>query len=69
MQVNHPPTYYEAKIITDNVTKNIFLNYKNTPHREISYQEAEEDVEYMVKINQLIEEMIKRRNSRILPNN
>jgi len=70
MQVNQSPTYQEAKKITDSITKKIFQNYKNAPNKhQPTYEEAMYDVEYMVQINQLIQTMIERVNSRILPNN
>jgi len=70
MQVNQSPTYQEAKQIVDSVTKKIFKNYKDAANkREITYQEAVDDVEYMVQIHQLVQIMLERVNSRILPNN
>ena len=70
MQVNQSPLYQEAKKIVNSVTKKIFENYKDAPNkREATYGEAMEDVEYMVQIHQLVEIMLERANSRILPNN
>jgi len=70
MQVNQSPAYHETKKIVNTVTKKIFDNYKNaTNKREATYEEAMEDVEYMVQIHQLVQTMLERANSRILPNN
>ena len=66
MPVNKSASYTEAKNICNVVTHNIFKDYKDKPKREITYEEACDDVEYMVQIHQLIEEMIKRRDSRLL---
>jgi hypothetical protein len=66
MQVNKSPTYLEAKNITNNITHEIFKNFKNIPKREITYEEAMIDVEIMVQVHQLVQEMIERRNSRII---
>lgn len=70
MQVNQSPIYQQAREITDSVTKKIFKNYKDASNkREVTYQEAMDDVEYMVQIHQLVQIMLERVNSRILPNN
>ena len=66
--MNQNPVYQEAKKFTSIITKKLFEN-KNVVYREITYQEAEEDIEYMVQINILIQTMIERRNSRIVQNN
>ena len=66
--MNQDPVYQEAKKFTNIITKKLFEN-KNVVYREITYQEAEEDIDYMVQINILIQTMIERRNSRIVQNN
>lgn len=66
MQVNQADSYLEAKNITNNITKELFKNYKNIQKREPTYEEAIIDVEIMVQINQLVQKMIERRNSRII---
>jgi hypothetical protein len=66
MNSNQNTPQKEAKKISDLVTKEIFKNYKDMQKREITYQEAMDDVEYMVQINQLIQIMIERRNERII---
>jgi len=66
MQVNQSDSYLEAKNITNNITKELFKNYKNIQKREPTYEEAIIDVEIMVQINQLVQKMIERRNSRII---
>jgi hypothetical protein len=68
MQANQNPTYQEAKKISDKITKELFKKTQNIPKREITYEEAVDDVEIMVQINQLVQEMIERRNSRYLAN-
>jgi hypothetical protein len=68
MQANQNPTYQEAKKISDKITKELFKNTENIPKREITYQEAFDDVEIMVQISLLVQEMIERRNSRYLAN-
>ena len=70
MQVNQSPTYQQAREITNLVTKKIFKNYKDAANkRQISYQEASDDLEYMVEIHQLVQIMLERVNSRIFSNN
>lgn len=68
MQANQNPIYEEAKKISDKITKELFKNTQNIPKREVTYEEAVDDVEIMVQINQLVQEMIERRNSRYLTN-
>ena len=68
MQANQNPIYQEAKKISSKITNELFKNTVNIPKREISYQEAMEDIEIMVQINLLVQEMIERRNSRYLIN-
>jgi len=68
MQANQNPTYQEAKKISDKITKELFKNTQNIPKREVTYEEAVDDVEIMVQINQLVQQMIERRNSRYLTN-
>ena len=58
----------EAKKFSKMITEKLFEN-KNVVYRDITYQEAEEDIDYMVQINLLIQTMIERRNSRIVLNN
>jgi hypothetical protein len=66
--MNQDPVYQEAKKFNKMITKKLFEN-KNVVYRDITYQEAEEDIDYMVQINLLIQTMIERRNSRIVLNN
>lgn len=68
MQANQNPIYKEAKKISDKITKELFKNTENIPKREVTYQEAMEDIEIMVQINLLVQEMIERRNLRYLAN-
>jgi hypothetical protein len=68
MQANQNPIYQEAKKISDKITEELFKNTENIPKREITYQEAFDDVEIMVQISLLVQEMIERRNSRYLTN-
>jgi hypothetical protein len=68
MQANQNPIYQEAKKISDKITNELFKNTENIPKREITYQEAFDDVEIMVQISLLVQEMIERRNSRYLAN-
>ena len=68
MQVNQNPEYQEAKKITNMVTKELFKNNQNIPKREVTYEEAMDDVEIMAQIHELVQAMIERRNSRFLIN-
>ena len=68
MQANQNTTYQEAKKISAKITKELFKNTENIPKREVTYEEAVQDIEIMVQINQLVQEMIERRNSRYLTN-
>jgi hypothetical protein len=68
MQANQNPTYQEAKKISDKITKELFKDTQNIPKRDVTYQEAVDDVEIMVQINLLVQQMIERRNSRYLTN-
>ena len=56
----------EAKKIVDRVTKEIFKNYKDTPHSSISMKHAMEDMSDMNTIHDCIHRIILRRNATYL---
>jgi len=61
MQVNKSESHLEAKKIMENITNDIF---NNISLRKVTHEEAIDDIDIMVKIHQLVHEMIKRRDLR-----
>jgi len=53
----------EATKIVNDVTKAIFKNYKETPHREFTYEEAFENVSDMACVEELIRAILMRRDT------
>ena len=53
----------ESKLITNQITKKIYKNYKTTPHISISDQDANDNISDLVAIEELIHRIIIRRNN------
>lgn len=53
----------EAKKLVNKIIHKIYLNYKDIPHREHTYQEASDNVEDIIEIQYIIQRMIDRRNA------
>ena len=56
-------TLNESKLITDQIIKKIYKNYKITPHTPISDQDANDNISDLVAIQEIIHRIIIRRNN------
>ena len=56
-------TDIECKKIVDLIIKNIYEDYKNIPHNELSDEEAYDNIEDLVLIKEIINRIIIRRNN------
>jgi hypothetical protein len=56
-------TLNESKLITDQIIKKIYKNYKTTPHTPISDQDANDNISDLVAIQEIIHRIIIRRNN------
>ena len=57
------PDLNESKLITDQITKKIYKNYKTTPHTSISEEDANDNISDLVSIQEIIHRIIIRRNN------
>jgi hypothetical protein len=57
------PALNESKLITDQITKKIYKNYKTTPHIPISEEDANDNISDLVAIQEIIHRIIIRRNN------
>jgi hypothetical protein len=53
----------ESKLITNQITKKIYKNYKTTPHTPISEEDANDNISDLVSIQEIIHRIIIRRNN------
>ena len=57
------PALNESKLITNQITKKIYKNYKTTPHTPISDQDVNDNISDLVAIEEFIHRIIIRRNN------
>ena len=57
------PALNESKLITNQITKKIYKNYKTTPHTPISEEDANDNISDLVSIQEIIHRIIIRRNN------
>ena len=57
------PTLNESKLITTQITKKIYKNYKTTPHTPISEEDANNNISDLVAIQEIIHRIIIRRDN------
>jgi|LakMenE18May11ns_1017448.scaffolds.fasta_scaffold7809296_1 hypothetical protein len=57
------PALNESKLITNQITKKIYKNYKTTPHTSISEEDANDNISDLVSIQEIIHRIIIRRNN------
>jgi hypothetical protein len=61
--INSKTTLKESKLITSQIIKKIFKNYKTTPHIPTSEEEANDNITDLVMIQEIIQRIITRRNN------
>ena len=57
------PALNESKLITTQITKKIYKNYKTTPHTTISEEDANDNISDLVAIQEIIHRIIIRRDN------
>ena len=57
------PALDESNLITDQIIKKIYKNYKTTPHNPISEEDANDNISDLVAIQEIIYRIIIRRNA------
>ena len=57
------PALNESKLITNQITKKLYKNYKTTPHTPISEEDANDNISDLVAIQEIIHRIIIRRNN------
>ena len=57
------PDLNESKLITTQITKKIYKNYKTTPHTPISEEDANNNISDLVAIQEIIHRIIIRRDN------
>ena len=63
LKITTNPALNESKLITNQITKKIYKNYKTTPHTSISDQDVNDNISDLVAIEELIHRIIIRRNN------
>jgi hypothetical protein len=56
-------TLKESKLLTSQIIKKIYKNYKITPHIPTSEEEANDNITDLVMIQEIIQRIITRRNN------